>query len=65
MSRRKRSEGRAGTVPRARREGSEARSPNEFDSLGQIRVFRRDVPESFEDGPHDLRTPADAGGYLP
>jgi hypothetical protein len=50
MSRRKRSEGRAGTGPRAEREGSEARSPSEFDSLGQIRVFRRDVPESFDDG---------------
>jgi hypothetical protein len=32
---------------------------NEFDSPGQIRIFRRDVHESFEGGPkQELQKPA-------
>jgi hypothetical protein len=43
--------GVAGTVPRLKGRGERTRNPSGFSSPGKIRVFRRDVPESFEGDP--------------
>jgi hypothetical protein len=51
IARRKPSRGRAGTVPRPQDGESAAPKRSGFSSPGKIRVFRRDVPESFEGDP--------------
>jgi hypothetical protein len=51
IARMKPSRGGAGTVPRPQDGESAAPKRSGFSTLGKIRVFRRDVPESFEGDP--------------